>query len=450
MRRNKNEELEPWELPDRPLNPKEEEKPSSAGSQWVNRPANSQPAPKTAQKAYEVPPPNTRQAGKPVTKQAATREELIGQFRTARRLSNLGAVGLACYALLFLALGALFALPRIREVYFWDEEKFAWLVAAVASGAALVLFVLAFGFLKRNRVGAIAGMVVAILLLFTSGFWGFGGGTACFVAPLLIFSAMGLVGVLSYHRLNAATAGIPNDVTFSAKAPRTLGGTLLFLFFILCALGSVMLLTFSISSYQKEEEAAESWPEEISVVSEAPEPDPGDTVAPEWGVEEAEEPLPEESEPEEKPLEWSLASIPDTGLAIPMPADMDFYEGDYYKELSSSTGITYAYSVEWYTDDPLRADDKDTQLQTVQSLLEGYGSWEDERIVVPVTTGETPDGIVYAQISVECDYGYVYTVRSFFYEDTVGRVSYTQFEPAEWSQEYETAVTNCFNQLCVE
>ena len=52
MRRNKNEELEPWELPDRPLNPKEEEKPSSAGSQWVNRPANSQPAPKTAQKAY--------------------------------------------------------------------------------------------------------------------------------------------------------------------------------------------------------------------------------------------------------------------------------------------------------------------------------------------------------------------------------------------------------------
>ena len=66
MRRNKNEELEPWELPDRPLNPKEEEKPSSAGSQWVNRPANSQPAPKTAQKAYEVPPPNTRQAGRPV------------------------------------------------------------------------------------------------------------------------------------------------------------------------------------------------------------------------------------------------------------------------------------------------------------------------------------------------------------------------------------------------
>ena len=88
-------------------------------------------------------PPNTRQAGRPVTKQAATREELIGQFRTARRLSNLGAVGLACYALLFLALGALFALPRIREVYFWDEERFAWLVAAVASGAALVLFVLA-------------------------------------------------------------------------------------------------------------------------------------------------------------------------------------------------------------------------------------------------------------------------------------------------------------------
>ncbi len=442
---NSNRDLEPWELPDRPLNQTEEEKTSSAGSQWVNRQENKRSTKKETKQAYETPPPNVRQRSGPATKQASTQAELVSQFRTARRLSNLGAVGLACYALLFLALGALFLLPEIREVYFWSFKELVWLYSAVPSGAALVLFVLAFAYLKRNRAGAIAAMVIAILLLFTSGFWGIGGGTACFVAPLLIFSALGLVGVLSYHRLKAATAGIPSDVVFSAKAPRTLGGTMLFLFFILCALGSVMLLTFSISSYQKESESSELWPEEISVVSEAPEPDPGDTVAPEWGVEEAEEPLPEESAAEEKPLEWSVAAIPDTDLAIPMPSDMELYEEESYRELFGSGGNTYAYSIEWSTDSRFESLDKDEALDAIGRLV---GSNEGD--VPQMTIDETQDGILYMQVSVQSDYGYVYTIRSFFYGDTIGRVTYTQFEPAEWSQEYETAVTNCFNQLRVE
>lgn len=442
---NSNRDLEPWELPDRPLNQTEEEKISSAGSQWVNRQENKRSTKKETKQAYEIPPPNVRQRSGPATKQASTQAELVSQFRTARRLSNLGAVGLACYALLFLALGALFLLPEIREVYFWSFKELVWLYSAVPSGAALVLFVLAFAYLKRNRAGAIAAMVIAILLLFTSGFWGIGGGTACFVAPLLIFSALGLVGVLSYHRLKAATAGIPSDVVFSAKAPRTPGGTMLFLFFILCALGSVMLLTFSISSYQKESESSELWPEEIGVVSEAPEPDPGDTVAPEWGVEEAEESLPEESAAEEKPLEWSVAAIPDTDLAIPMPSDMELYEEESYRELFGSGGNTYAYSIEWSTDSRFESLDKDEALDAIGRLV---GSNEGD--VPQMTIDETQDGILYMQVSVQSDYGYVYTIRSFFYGDTIGRVTYTQFEPPVWSEEYEAAVNACFNQLRVE
>ena len=141
---------------------------------------------------------------------------------------------------------------------------------------------------------------------------------------------------------------------------------------------------------------------------------------------------------------------PDTDLAIPMPSDMELYEGDYYKELSSSTGSTYAYSVEWYADDPLRADDKDTQLQTVQSLLEGYGSWEDERIVVPVTTGETPDGIVYAQISVECDYGYVYRAGRFSMKIQWAASPIRSLNPLSGLRSMRPLSPICFNQLRVE
>lgn len=464
---NSNQDLDPWELPDRPLNQGEGETDTSAGAQWVRRQEKKRAAQKAARKAarqaakktgspqtgttYEVPPASTWQAGTPATKPGRTQENFVNLFRSARRLSNLGAVGVACYALLFLAVGVLFALPRIREVYFWEEAGFAWLLSAVMSGAALVLFVLAFAFLKRNRAGAIAALVVAILLLFTSGFWGFGGGTACFVAPLLFLSAMGLMGVLTFHRVSAAASGIPHDVVYSAKAPRTLGGTMLFLFFILCALGSVLLLTLSISSFQKEPEALDSWAEDLTVWSEAPEPEEGET-APAWSVEEAEEETPEEeAEPElSEPFDWEMASLPDTGLAMPMPSNMELYEGDSYWELFGSGGNTYAYSIEWMKDSQLGSLNKDTAMEVIQGMLDGYGSAEDERVAVPVASGETQDGILYAQISVECDYGYVYTTRSFSYGDIIGWVTYTQFEPPVWSQEYETAVTDCFNQLHVE
>lgn len=457
---NKNEDLDPWELPDRPLNPGEGETDTSAGAQWVRRQEKERAARKAARKAARqaakkaasrqrgtpdpIPLPSDWRRPSEPAKPGMTQLDFVKGFRSARRLANVGAVGVACYALLFLAIAALFALPRIREVYFWEEEGFAGLLTAILSGAALVLFVLAFAFLKRNRAGAIAGMVVAILLLFTSGFWGFGGGTACFVAPLLFLSALGLVGVLNFHRLSAAAAGIPHDVVFSAKAPRTLGGTMLFLFFILCALGSVLLLTFGISSYQQQPETLDPWAEDLTVVSEAPEPDYGET-APAWDAEEPVEETPEESAAEEKPLEWSMGSIPDTGLAIPMPSNMELYEEESYRELFGSGGNTYAYSIEWSIDSRFEAFDKDEALEAVGTMIGSHEGDTSQMII-----DETQDGILYMQVTVQSDYGYVYTMRSFYYGDTIGRVTYTQFEPPVWSEEYQTAVNNCFNQLHVE
>ena len=103
-------------------------------------------------------------------------------------------------------------------------------------------------------------------------------------------------------------------------------------------------------------------------------------------------------------------------------------------------------SAYWYEED-LSAMTEEQAFETLEGLLEGYGEYEDERVAVPLTTGVTDDGIYYAQVSIESDFGYVYALRAFLTDSAVGCLTYDRYDYEEWSQEFEELANSWFTKL---
>ena len=114
-----------------------------------------------------------------------------------------------------------------------------------------------------------------------------------------------------------------------------------------------------------------------------------------------------------------------------------YYDGDNYD---------FSMDVLWmHLGDTVYTEEE--AFEALKNTLDGYGEYGDETIVQPVFTGETEDGILYAQLSVEGESGYVYAMRAFLYDDVYGLISYDRYDLDGWSEAFEDAAASCFDGL---
>lgn len=147
------------------------------------------------------------------------------------------------------------------------------------------------------------------------------------------------------------------------------------------------------------------------------------------------------------PAGWAQTPLPGTTLSMPLPSVITLSEDEETSRLYYD-GDNYDFSMDvlWmHLGDAVYTEEE--AFEALKNTLDGYGEYGDETIVQPVFTGETEDGILYAQLSVEGESGYVYAMRAFLYDDVYGLISYDRYDLDGWSEAFEDAAASCFDGL---
>ena len=438
---DRNPDLEPWDIPDREIHPQESGGAPSAGDQWMQNLRNER-----AQRKKQRRRPQQRD---PAPLRSLPRDELHRKLDRASRMTNAAAIvfGIAA-ALLFIPalVAAIDTYTGIRagDAFFSGGYLFAGeamesaAISLAVSGLCLFWGVMSVALWRKSRTAGVLSVAVSFiqLVLFTAG------GLGILALPVFVLAIVGMIGAFSYHTLRRPVVGgetIGDRRPLSWKPETTLGRVFLGLLAALCVCGlvctavSAALLGEAVSGTAEDFVYEEEWEET--------------PVADEDGWEDNWEAEREAELRTADPVYWQALKIPGASLSLPLPEDVELTDDENYHSAMYTGDVTcFHASAYWYEED-LSAMTEEQAFETLEGLLEGYGEYEDERVAVPLTTGVTDDGIYYAQVSIESDFGYVYALRAFLTDSAVGCLTYDRYDYEEWSQEFEELANSWFTKL---
>ena len=190
-----NQELEPWDIPDRPLEPnKNTPSAPSAGAQWTRSFQQNAPA----RPKRNVPPPRTN----------PRRDEFQRKLKASVSLANVAAVTYGVLGGLQFLLAALLALLDAADALppdvfiFYGAESGTLVSGLIAFIALMSLFwlLLALGLWRKSRVMAVIGLVWSVLLLggVALGFWE---GMPQLPFILVVLAVLGVIGSFRYQKM---------------------------------------------------------------------------------------------------------------------------------------------------------------------------------------------------------------------------------------------------------
>ena len=436
MNWNDNQELEPWDIPDRPLEPnKNTPSAPSAGAQWTRSFQQNTPA----RPKRNVPPPRTN----------PRRDEFQRKLKASVSLANVAAVTYGVLGGLQFLLAALLALLDAADALppdvfiFYGAESGTLVSGLIAFIALMSLFwlLLALGLWRKSRVMAVIGLVWSVLLLggVALGFWE---GMPQLPFILVVLAVLGVIGSFRYQKMRRlVVAGEPlADRKPHEWVPQSVIGKVGAVALCLFLVGSLALVAAGasqlggVAALLPETELAARMEEFVSfpVSEEEASADDWDTQAPADGAD---------------PAGWAQTPLPGTTLSMPLPSVITLSEDEETSRLYYD-GDNYDFSMDvlWmHLGDAVYTEEE--AFEALKNTLDGYGEYGDETIVQPVFTGETEDGILYAQLSVEGESGYVYAMRAFLYDDVYGLISYDRYDLDGWSEAFEDAAASCFDGL---
>ena len=439
-----NRNLEPWEIPDRSLEPNENAPDQSAGAQWT----------RSLQKR------TGRHPHRAAPKANPRRDAFQRSLRAASSLTNAAAVTYGVLGGLQFLLAAVLTLADAvgelpPEIFsFYGAESAALTSGLIALIALMSLFwlLLALGLWRKSRAAAVIGLVWSVLL-FVSSVLGLWGETPQVFVILVILAILGVIGAFRYRKLRRlVVAGEPlADRKPHEWVPQSAIGKVGAVALCLGLAGSLAL-------------AAAGAPQLGGVASLLPETELasrlqdlgeglGELSVPDYDAEPPQEDTPPDSTSPDvnlDPASWIDTPLPGTPLSIPMPSVLTIEEEEDYTSIYyGGDNYDLGFSVFWFE---LPQGGSYTEEETslmLESMLEGYGSYEGEAIASPPSEGKTDDGIFYRRISVACEDGYVYAVQSFLYDGIAGYVSYERYDLDEWSSSFEGAAKRLFDGIRV-
>ena len=443
-------EVEPWEIPDRPIvRPGETSNTSAQYQQYLDGEREAPPKPRRR-------PP----ARQPRPKQSSAVSEVLRQIRAAEFSANAAALTYAVMGTLLLPMAAhrLIAafLPFAAGAMAFDPET-----ELLCGVLPVFFFLLALGLWRRSRFAALTGLVLSLAVL-GSGLSELPEAAMLHLAaggrllPLSLFAvvavlgAVGVAGAFRWHRLQKLVlAGEPLGARHPTRwLPRTAWGKVVFILAFLAGLAAAAALTFTVY-HTVNEIAARAVPEEepILLESEAPEREPE-----EFFGENALDSLFGHADPDgPDPAGWETRSPEGLGLSLPLPGSMEMYGGSDYS-FWSYNGEETAFSLEvGYYD--LGETSLGSRLYTEEELVELYRAFlsEDsdyEEEAVPFFTGTSPAGDFFGENSMQDrDLGYTYAARVFLRDDRLYEIEYCRYDLDGWDQSFEDTVRSYFDQI---